>query len=181
LLDHIVQRAQLPLEQQHTECQAQCATQRQPQQVAQRCLPELADGKQRVADHLDTRRLAPAITDNGIALRRLQSYQPDKPGRHLGNHRHTRALDQNLLAVAGIHTDALEIATVEDRTDHQLHHRRVVDMRTERQAQRSRCILRMCTQLVDLLLAGTFNPQQETAGKVDQQQQADRDEQLLEQ
>ncbi|MCY1539654.1 hypothetical protein D9M68_752510 [compost metagenome] len=67
LLDHIIQRAQLALEQQHAQADAEYATERQPQQDAERALPEFADGEQRMADHLQPRRLAPAVADDGIA------------------------------------------------------------------------------------------------------------------
>ena len=62
LLDHVLQRAQLALEQQHAQADAHEADQRQPQERRVGVLPQLGDGEIRVADHLDMGRLIPAGT-----------------------------------------------------------------------------------------------------------------------
>ncbi|MNE07452.1 hypothetical protein D3C80_1000710 [compost metagenome] len=178
----MIQGVQAPLEQQAAEHDAGQADESLPEQVALGAFPELADGEQRVADHLDSGGTLPAVADDGIAAGGLQIHQAGEPLRRLVAHRHSAAFDQHLVAVRGEHTDAFEIAAVEDRADHQLDHGQVVvDVRGQRQAEGGRRVLGVAAQLGDLLFAGAFHADQEAAGEARQHQYADGDEQLLEQ
>ena len=134
-----------------------------------------------MTDDLHLRRLTPAITDNRIALGRLQIDQAGKPLGRLAADRHTAAFNQQLAGGWVGNANALEITTVEDRADHQFDHRSVVDMRAERETQRRGGILGMGAQLVDLLLTRAFHTDQKTADEIHQHQHADGDKQLLEQ
>ncbi|MNR11325.1 hypothetical protein D3C85_1276180 [compost metagenome] len=94
LFDHVIERLELAPQQQRAKYSTQCSTQQQPTQAAQGALPELGQGKHRVADHLHPCSLLPAAADDGIATGRLQADQSDEPGRHTVTVRHGAALDQ---------------------------------------------------------------------------------------
>ncbi|MNI29042.1 hypothetical protein D3C73_828470 [compost metagenome] len=143
LLDHVVQRLQLSAQQQRTQRRTDRAAEQQPAEAAERALPQLGDSEHRVADHLDPRRLLPATTDDRIPPCRFQADQLDEPVRHVGHRRNAVAFDQRLVVRQIDHADAGVIPAVENRTDQQLDHRRVVDVRRQRQRQRRRGVLRM--------------------------------------
>ncbi|MNN79874.1 hypothetical protein D3C81_1965580 [compost metagenome] len=119
--------------------------------------------------------------DQGFATLGLEVDQAGEPAGHLlGAGRHL-PFEQHAVVADAQHADAGEVAAVEDRADHQLHHRRVVDVRGQRQAQRRGGILGMRAQLADHLRARAFQAGDEAAGEGHQQEQADGDEQLLQQ
>ncbi len=91
------------------------------------------------------------------------------------------ALDQRLAALDVDHPDAGEVAAVEDRADHQLHHRRVVHVRRQGQAEGGGGVLGVGAQLAAQLLAGVLHAADEAAAEGDDEEQADGEEQLLEQ
>ncbi|MNG95010.1 hypothetical protein D3C79_540330 [compost metagenome] len=181
LLDHVVQRPQLTAQQQCTKYRTRGTAQQQPAQAPQGTLPELGDGKHRMADHLDPRGLLPATADNGIAARRFEADQVHEPGRHASAIRLGMTLHQHGIGAQVDDLDARIVTTVEDRTDHELDHRRVVDVRRQRQGQRGGRILGMRAQLVDVLAARAFQADHETATEGDHQEQANGQQQLFEQ
>src|SRR5690606_38046741 len=132
LLDHIVQRSQLSLEQQPTQHDAQDSDQRQPQQYSQCRLPEFTQREQGVTDHLNPRRLTPAVTENGVPSGRFQINQTGKPVRGGAGYRRATALDQHGTGLWLYQANALKVATVKDRADHQLQHRLIPGVRPQR-------------------------------------------------
>ena len=88
-----------------------------------------------MADHLDPRRLFPAAHDQRVATLGLEIHQAFEPAGHRTLGMRLHALDQRLAALDVDHPDAGEVAAVEDRADHQLHHRRVVHVWRQGQAE----------------------------------------------
>ncbi|MNM75276.1 hypothetical protein D3C81_870590 [compost metagenome] len=181
LLDHVVQRSQLVAQQQGAEHGTGRATQQQPAQAAQGALPELGNGEHRVADHFNPRSLLPAAADDGIATGGFQADQVHEPARHTTRVRLGMALHQHGVGAQVDDLDAGVVTTVEDRADHQLDHRRVVDIRRQRQRQGRGGVLGMGAQLVDVLAARTLQADHEAAAEGDYQEQADGKQQLFEQ
>ncbi|MNQ54906.1 hypothetical protein D3C85_689850 [compost metagenome] len=181
LLDHVVQWLELSTQQQRPQHGADRTADQQPAQATQCALPELGHGEHGMADHLDPGRLLPATTDQGIATGRLKANQLDEPTRHLTDLGRPAALDDGGVGLEVHHTDARVIATVEDRADHQLDHRRIVDIRCQRQRQRRGSVLRVGAQLIDVLRARALQADHEAATEGDHQEQTDSDQQLFEQ
>ena len=181
LLDHVVQRLELAAQQQRPQHRADRATHQQPAKAAQGALPELGHGEHRMADYLDPGRLFPAAADQGITTGWLQADQVDEPLRYLAHVGCTAALDNGAVGLEVHHTNARVITAVEDRADQQLDHRRVVDVRGQRQRQRRGRVLGVGAQLIDVLGPRTFQADHEAAGEGDHQEQADSKQQLFEQ
>jgi len=144
-------------------------------------LPEFGQGKHRVTDHLNPRRLLPATADNGIAAGRREADHLHEPSRHAAGIRLGGTLHQDLVIAQVHHTDACVVATVKDRADHQFGHRRVIDVRRQRQGQRRGRVLRVGAQLVDVLGTRTLKADEEATAERDHQEHADSDQQLFEQ
>ncbi|MNV03479.1 hypothetical protein D3C71_937490 [compost metagenome] len=181
LLNHVIERFQLPTQQQRAQYRADHTADQQPDETAQGALPQLGQGKHRVADHLDPCRLLPATADDRIAASGLQADQFDEPVRHAGIGRDAAALHQCLVVGQIDHADARVVTAVEDRADQQLGHRRVVDIRRQGQRQRRRRVLGVGAQLVDVLGTRALEADHEAAGEGDDQEQTDSDQQLFEQ
>ncbi|MCY1546875.1 hypothetical protein D9M68_828980 [compost metagenome] len=133
-----------------------------------------------MAEYLDPRRLLPAAHDQVIAALGLEVDQFDEPAWHLVGGSGGAALDDDFLGGDTYHADAGEVAAVENRTDHQFDHRRVVRMWRHRQAEGGGSVLRVGAQLADQLLAGALHASDEAAGEGHHQEQADGEEQLFE-
>lgn len=176
LLDHVVQRLQLPPQQQRAKHRTHRPAQQQPTQAAQGALPEFGQGEHRVADHLHARRLFPTATDQRVTTGRLQPDEFDEPVGHTVVVRNTAAFDDGFIGGQVHDADAGVIAAVEDRADQQLHHGRVVDIRRQRQRQCGRRVLCMGTQLVDVLGTRAFETDHEAAAEGDYQEQTDCDQ-----
>lgn len=134
-----------------------------------------------MADHLDPRRLFPAAHDQRVATLGLEIHQAFEPAGHRTLGMRLHALDQRLAALDVDHPDAGEVAAVEDRADHQLHHRRVVHVWRQGQAEGGGGVLGVGAQLAAQLLAGVLHAADEAAAEGDDEEQADGEEQLLEQ
>ena len=107
-----------------------------------------------MTEHFDPGGLLPAAHDQGVATLGLQVDQAGEPGRHrLLAAAGGGALDDHVAVVDAHHADAGEVAAVEHRADHQLDHRRVIDVRCHRQPQRGGGILGVGAQLAEQLLA----------------------------
>ena len=117
LLDHVIQRLQLPTQQQRAQYRTDHATTQQPPQAAQCALPQLGQCEHRVTDHLDPRGLLPSTTDNRIAASGFQTNEFDEPVRHMGIGRHAAAFDQGFIGGYIDHSDARVITAVKDRAD----------------------------------------------------------------
>ena len=181
LFDHVIQRLQLATQEQRAEHRTHGAAHQQPTEAAQRALPQFGHGKHRMADHLDPRGLFPAATDQCIAAGRLQTDQFDEPVRHVAHRGGTVALDDGLVGLHIDHADTRVVAAVENRADQQLNHRRVVDIRRQRQRQRGGGVLSVRAQLVDVLSTRALQTDHEAAGEGDHQEQTDSEQQLFEQ
>ena len=176
LFDHIVQRLQLPAQQQPTEHHADRTAQEQPAQATQGALPELGQGEHRMADHFYPCGLFPATADQRITTGRLQADQLDEPVGHAVVVGNTAALDDGFVGGQVHDADAGIVTAVEDRADQQLHHGWVIDIRGERQRQCRRGILGVGAQLVDVLGARAFQADHEAAAEGDHQEQTDCDQ-----
>ncbi|MNF56793.1 hypothetical protein D3C84_382940 [compost metagenome] len=133
-----------------------------------------------MAQHLHPRRLLPAAHDQGVAALGAQVHQLREPARHLVAGGGGAAFGDQAAIGNAHHADAGEVAAVEDGTDHQLDHRRVVHMGRHRQAQGGGGVLGVGAQLAEQLLAGAFHTREEAAGEGQREQQADGQEKLLE-
>ncbi|MND82737.1 hypothetical protein D3C80_745780 [compost metagenome] len=167
--------AQHPSSNHRTEQPAQ----QQPDQAAEGAVPELGQGELRIAQYFDPCQLFPAAHDRGVATLRAQVDQVDEPVRHTVDFCRSAALHQSLLILEPDHANAAEITAVENRTDHQLHHCRVIDLCRQRQPQRGGRVLGVSAQLTERLLAGAFEAGKKTAAERHQQEQADGQEQLF--
>ncbi|MNF56379.1 hypothetical protein D3C84_378630 [compost metagenome] len=156
------------------------AAHQQPDQAAEGAVPEFGQGELRIAQHFDPCGLLPAAHDQRIAALGAQVDQFDEPARYAFGRGSGSALHHDLLVFDVDHADAGEIAAVEDRTDHQFNHRRVVDLCGQRQPQRGGGILGVGAQLAEHLLARAFQADKKTATEGHQQKQADGQEQLFE-
>lgn len=134
-----------------------------------------------MTDDLDPRRLLPATADKGVAASWLQADEVDEPLRHVAHLRDPTTLDDGLVGGQVDHTNAGVVAAVEDRADHQLDHRRVIDARGQRQGQCGGGVLGMGAQLIDVLGTRTFQADHEAAAEGHDQEHADCDQQLFEQ
>lgn len=181
LAHHLVERAQLAAQQPAAKQQARRAAGQQPVEAAQGAVPQARQGELRMADHLDPRRLFPAAHDQRVATLGLEIHQAREPAWHRALVMRLHALDQRLAALDVDHPDAGEVAAVEDRADHQLHHRRVVHVRRQGQAEGGGGVLGVGAQLAAQLLAGVLHAADEAAAEGDDEEQADGEEQLLEQ
>ncbi|MNJ37018.1 hypothetical protein D3C77_318230 [compost metagenome] len=181
LRHHVVQRLELATQQQGTEHRAQGTTQQQPAQAAQGALPQLGQGEHRMADHLNPRRLLPATADNRIATGSFKADQANEPRRYTVGISLGMPLHQHGIGAQVDDLDARVVTTVENRTDHQLDHRRIIDVRCQRQRQRRGRILGVRAQLVDILATRAFQADHEAAAERDYQEQADGKQQLFEQ
>ncbi|MNN59256.1 hypothetical protein D3C81_1743590 [compost metagenome] len=123
--------------------------------------------------------MLPAAGDQCIATFGTQIHQVDEPARHAVDLLGDAALHQHLPIFQVGHADVAEIAAVENRADHQLHHRRVVDLGGQGQAQGGRGVLGMGAQLAQRLLARAFQAGIKTAAERHQQEQADGKKQLV--
>ncbi|MNM79919.1 hypothetical protein D3C81_918670 [compost metagenome] len=179
LFDQRFERTQLPTQQPATEHGAEQSADQQPDQTAESTVPEFGQGELRIAQHFDPCRLLPAAHDQCVATFMTQIDQADKPSRHAFGLRRNAAFYQHLLIVDADDADVAEIATVENRTDHQLHHRRVIDLRGQRQSERGGRVLGVSAQLAECLLARAFQADKKTAAERHQQKQADGEKQLV--
>ena len=181
LLDHIVQRPELTPQQQGPEDRTRRPAQQQPAEAAQGALPEFGQGEHRVAHHLHARRLLPATADDGIAAGRREADHLHEPGRHAIGVGLGGAFHQHLVIAQVDHADAGVVATVKDRADHQFGHRRVIDVRRQRQRQRGGRVLGVGAQLVDVLGTRAFQADHEATAEGDHEKHTDSDQQLFEQ
>ncbi|MNN02816.1 hypothetical protein D3C81_1154860 [compost metagenome] len=179
LSDHAVEWAKLPAQHPSSNHGAEQPAQQQPDQAAEGAVPELGQGELRIAQYFDPCQLFPAAHDQGIATFRAQVDQVDEPVRHTVDFCRCAAFHQGLLILEPDDADAAEIAAVENRTDHQLHHCRVIDLCRQRQPQRGGRVLGVGAQLAERLFAGAFQAGKKTAAERHQQEQADCQEQLF--
>ncbi|MNG14676.1 hypothetical protein D3C84_984500 [compost metagenome] len=105
--------------------------------------------------------------------------QADEPARHTVDFRGGAAFQHRLVILDVNDADGTEVTAVKNGTDHQLHHRRVIDLRRQGQSQGSGCILGMGAQLAERLLARAFQADEKTAAERHQQEQADGQKQLF--
>ncbi|MCY1551973.1 hypothetical protein D9M68_883400 [compost metagenome] len=134
-----------------------------------------------MADHFNARGLLPATTDDCIAAGGLKADQAHEPKRHTARVWLGMTLHQHGIGTQVDDLDACIVTTVENRADHQLDHRWVVDIRRQRKRQRGGRILGVRAQLVDVLAARAFQADHETATEGDHQEQANGQQQLFEQ
>ncbi|MCY1439666.1 hypothetical protein D9M71_559110 [compost metagenome] len=160
---------------------AEQAAEQQPGQAAHAAVPQAGEGELWMAHHFDPGCLLPAAHDQGFAAFGVEIDQAAEPARHGVVARSHLPLDDDAVVTDTPHADAGVVAAVEYRVDHQLDHRRIVDVRGQRQAQRRGGVLGVRAQLADRLRARAFQAGDEAAGEGRQQKQADGDEQLLQQ
>ncbi len=120
-----------------------------------------------MADHFNPGDLRPAAHHNGVAFAGAEVHQPHEPLRYVTTLGHIAALDDRFIGLNIDHTDAIEIAAVEDGVHHQFGHGRVVDMRGQRHPQRRRGILRVGAKLVAVLLPRAFQGHHKVAAEND--------------